>query len=522
MELLWGWVAGATESFSSLRSVTRPYQTDATEFRRFPEPTALALDVGTRRVDGGRTLIGGSPMRLLRLSERGAAVVDAWTTGRPVGPSAGEQRLARRLVDAGVFHPVADPTRCPDLTVDVVIPVRDDTTVFDTIVSVARSGPRQIVVVDDASVDADAVARAVAAGVAEVDVPVRLERRRSRGGPGPARNSGWTDLDGDVVAFVDAGVVPEGDWLRLLLSHFVDDAVAAVAPRVRARPHDEAAPSWLDAYEAARSPLDMGPSPARVAPGTRVSYVPTAALAVRRDALVAVGGFDERLRFGEDVDLVWRLVAAGHDVRYEPAAEVTHPNRGSWGALARQRFSYGSSAAVLDGSHPGAVSPVAVNPWSLASWAAAALGGRRGVVAGAIVGAGSTAALVPRLQGRVDDPTGEALRLGGVGHLRAGAALARTCLRPWIWPLVAAACLSRRARRLLLAVAVGVPASEWVAARPRLDPLRWTVARLVDDAAYSAGVWAGCGRRRRWGAVIPTLTRGPWLGSKRPSHDASD
>ena len=53
---------------------------------------------------------------------------------------------------------------------------------------------------------------------------------------------------------------------------------------------------------------------------TRVAYVPTAALLVRRAALG--DGFDESLRNGEDVDLVWRLIEAGWRVRYEPAVQV--------------------------------------------------------------------------------------------------------------------------------------------------------------------------------------------------------
>ena len=44
------------------------------------------------------------------------------------------------------------------------------------------------------------------------------------------------------------------------------------------------------------SPLDLGTEPARVASGTRVSYVPSAALVARTDALRSNGGFDDALR----------------------------------------------------------------------------------------------------------------------------------------------------------------------------------------------------------------------------------
>ncbi|HXR54921.1 MAG TPA: hypothetical protein VN793_07720, partial [Acidimicrobiales bacterium] len=82
--------------------------------------------------------------------------------------------------------------------------------------------------------------------------------------------------------------------------------MALVAPRVVT----PTGPSWLARYEAARSPLDLGPIEGKVAPGGRVSYVPSAAIVLRR-AAAAQMCFDERLEAGEDVDLVWRLVEAG-------------------------------------------------------------------------------------------------------------------------------------------------------------------------------------------------------------------
>jgi hypothetical protein len=42
--------------------------------------------------------------------------------------------------------------------------------------------------------------------------------------------------------------------------------------------------------------------------------------------------------------------------------------------------------------------------------------------------------------------------------------------------------------------------AEWIERRPRLDPLRWTAARIIEDVAYGCGVWVGCIRSR---AVAP-------------------
>ena len=124
-------------------------------------------------------------------------------------------------------------------------------------------------------------------------------------------------------------------------AHFADAEVVAVAPRVRSQAGDG---SVLERYERGRSPLDLGAAEARVAPATRVAYVPSALLVVRRSALEQVGGFDPALRTGEDVDLVWRLVEAGGVVRYEPAVLAWHPPRPGWRAWVGQRVGYGRSA----------------------------------------------------------------------------------------------------------------------------------------------------------------------------------
>ena len=73
-------------------------------------------------------------------------------------------------------------------------------------------------------------------------------------------------------------------------------------------------------------------------------YVPSAALIVRTE----LAHFDEALRYGEDVDLVWRLRDAGWRVVYEPDVIVGHDQHHT---LSR-RFRYGTSAEPLRRRHP--------------------------------------------------------------------------------------------------------------------------------------------------------------------------
>ncbi len=240
-------------------------------------------------------------------------------------------------------------------------------------------------------------------------------------------------------------------------------------------------------------------------------YVPTAALVVRRQALADAGGFDEGLRFGEDVDLVWRLGRMGWRVRYEPSAAVSHPARRDPGAWARQRYEYGRSAAPLAARHGRAVAPAAMSPWTAAAWGLAAAGHP---AAAAGVAAATTAALTRRA-GR-DPVTARTLAgLALAGNLRAAAGLATAVRRAWLPPAAVVAYVSARWMRTAApSMAVGAalvipPLVEWATdrfdglGRPGLGPLRWSALRLADDLAYQTGVWAGVIETRSVAALLP-------------------
>ena len=450
-----------------------------------------------------RVWVGGAPLRLFRVTDRGDAVLAellaAGGAGRGAGRGArrGAGRedeaavagLLDRLILTGAAHPVpaGGGDRSPGRgEVTVVVPVRDRAGGLPEVLGALGGGTAGVVVVDDGSRDPDAVVVAARAHGASV---VRHDRPR---GPAGARNAGLAAVRTELVAFVDSDVVCARGWLEPLLALLADPRVALVAPRVRST----GGSGLLAGYEAEHSPLDLGPDPAPVRPRSRVPYVPAAALVGRAPALRELGGFDESLRFGEDVDLVWRLGEAGHLVRYEPAALVHHQPRPDWPGWAAQRFAYGSSAAELDRRHPGAVAPVVCSGWSAAAWALAASGSP---VLGAVLGAGSAVALARKLP---DVPPMAAASLALRGHLGAGRQLARAVVRPW-WPVaLAAAAVSPGARRVAAAALAG-----------RLlgghDPVAHRFVALADDAAYGAGVWWGAWRARRPGPLLPAFPAWP-------------
>jgi mycofactocin system glycosyltransferase len=466
----------------------------------------------TRRFGpGGRLVLGGSPRRLIRLSDAGASLLDRIGAGEALSASAGRVVVLDRLVRAGILQPDpvegSAPSSAQDVT--VVVPVRDDPDGVGTLLRSLRgsgSVPAGVVVVDDGSADPARLHRSV--HDAQGSLQVELVRRDRSGGPAAARNAGIARVDTELVALLDADCVVGADWLGPLLAQLSDDDVAIVAPRVvaagAAAARRDGSSSRRERYEAACSPLDLGRRAGEVRPGARLSYVPSAALLARRQVLGSLGGFDESMRVGEDVDLVWRAVDAGHRVRYEPSARVEHRVRPTWSAWARQRAGYGRSAASLDERHPGQVAPAVCSRWSLVLWLLAVSGHP---LAATSIGAATTAALARSLEGL---PLAEVARLGAHGHLSAGRQLARAALRVW-WPLLlAGSIVSRRVRRVAVVCAAVGAASAWSDAsdRSRVELTPWELAAisLVDDAAYGAGVWQGCWHRRSWRALLPRLS----------------
>jgi mycofactocin system glycosyltransferase len=463
-----------------------------------PVPPGFRLrpDPGLRSLEGGTVLLGGSPYRLLRLSPAGVRQVAAWWDGAPVPDSPAARALARRLLDTGMAHPdpvpaggpVRDSAPAPG-DVTVVIPVRDRVPELGRCLAGLRGS--RVIVVDDGSADAAAVASAAATGGA------RCIRRPASGGPGAARNTGLSAAGTALVAFLDSDCVPQPGWLDPLLPHFADPAVGAVAPRIVSH---EANGGWLARYEGISSALDMGPAESIVRPGAKVPYVPAAALVVRTAA--AGEGFAAGMPVGEDVDFVWRLAARGWHVRYEPRGTVAHQHRVTLRRWVARRVDYGTSAAPLELRHPGTVPALSMSGWSAAAWAAAITGYPE---AGAVIMGTAAVLLARRLAGVTSGAWPLAGRLAGGGTAAAGLLLGRAISRAW-WPAALPAAIAvRRLRLPLAALVLAPPVLGWRERRPPMDPARYVAARLLDDAAYSIGVWRGCLRHRTARPLLPLL-----------------
>lgn len=447
------------------------------------EPFPLGVDVELApdvRRPAPAVLFGGMPPRMMRLSTRGADLVSALGT-RPVSDGA-SARLARRLTDAGLAIP--RPRVVPvGLDVTVVIPVRDRAReLADCLASLGRR--HRVVVVDDGSQDSDAVARVCR------DHGAGLVRREVSGGPAAARNAGLRTATTELVAFIDSDCLPGPRAIESLAVHFADPLTAGVAPRIVSA-----------ASGRGSSLLDLGTRPAPVHPRSAVSYVPAAAVVFRRAALGS--GYDERLRYGEDVDLVWRLVEAGWRIRYEPSVEVEHRDPTAVLGRMRRRFSYGTSVGPLERAHPGAIGHLAIGLGPACTIGGLLLGAP-GLAAGAW--AVSATRLYWRLR-PLGIGAGFALWLSLVQVLNAWLGLGRWCTTFGV-PLAVGAALGGRRSGARRARWVGVLLVGSALVASRLGPdgasRRVLVDGLLGELAYGLGVVTGCARSR---AIAPLLPR---------------
>ena len=196
-------------------------------------------------------------------------------------------------------------------------------------------GGWELILVDNASTD-DTSSR-IRAFAATTPFPVR-SARAPIAGLGRARNVGIAHACGRILAFTDDDCYPRPDYLRMLVEVFGQHRVGFVGGRVVLYDPTDARVSIRDAEAA----IDIEPRsflPAGVMQGAN--------MAVLREVVQAIGGFDPRLGAGtpcvggEDLEFVARAAWAGWAGRFDPRPVVAHHHGRKPGADAeRQQRGY--------------------------------------------------------------------------------------------------------------------------------------------------------------------------------------
>ena len=191
----------------------------------------------------------------------------------------------------------------------------------------------EVVVPDDAGTE-DAQ-RVVERAAATARTPVRYVPVEGCHGPAAARNAGWRAARARIIAFTDDDCIPSAGWLRAGLAAFTPEVTGVQGRLIVPQPP---------------VPTDYEKNAGRLAEGEFV----TANCFYRRDALAAVGGFDERFRVAwrEDSDLFFTLCERGGTFRRAPDAVVVHPVRPGRFAVSLREQRKSMFNALLYKKHP--------------------------------------------------------------------------------------------------------------------------------------------------------------------------
>jgi O-antigen biosynthesis protein len=176
-----------------------------------------------------------------------------------------------------------------------------------------------------------------------------------------ARNAGIAASGGEIVAFIDDDAVPEPTWLTYLIGPFSDGQIAAAGGYVIGR--NGISFQWKGRtvdVEAQTEDLPLPADDPLVFGGTPVRAIKTEGtnMAVRRNVLAALGGFDPAFHFYlDETDLNMRLGQAEHRTAIVPLAQVHHgfaeSERRFANRVPRDLRQIGASLAVYLRKHDG-------------------------------------------------------------------------------------------------------------------------------------------------------------------------
>ena len=191
----------------------------------------------------------------------------------------------------------------------------------------------EIVVVDDGSTD-DTVA-----GISTAFPETVLVRHDENRGFAAACNTGVARASHGIVVLLNNDVVATEPFLDPLLTHFRDEQVFAVNPRVYQAGEDRPGGGLVrGTMHCGLLRLRWAESESMRETGGLTLYANGAATAVSRDKYLSLGGFDRLYApfYSEDLDLSYRAYQRGWVVRYEPESRLTHDHGATIGARFEQ------------------------------------------------------------------------------------------------------------------------------------------------------------------------------------------
>jgi glycosyltransferase involved in cell wall biosynthesis len=302
----------------------------------------------------------------LRVGKRSGAWVFVRVRGTPLGwiklpPALRSRRLdpqelmreatrhhAVRIMDLLCAHAEApDASRLPSIS--VIVCTRDHPDVLrrqlDSLMRLRYAAAHEVIVVDNAP-------RSPETRVACEAYPSVRYVLEPTPGLDFARNAGLHAARHDVVAYTDDDAAVDPGWLSAIGANYVDPGVHCVTGLTLPMELRTRAQHWFEVYGGMQRGFERRTFRplARWTPFHPLGSGAFGAgvnMTMRRDAMLALGGFDPALdtgsltRGGGDLDAMARIIRAGGTLVYEPRAVVWHQHRKTMRELRNQMWDYG-------------------------------------------------------------------------------------------------------------------------------------------------------------------------------------
>lgn len=206
----------------------------------------------------------------------------------------------------------------------------------------------EVLVINDGSSDStpDIIAEF---GVRLISIP--------NGGLSNARNIGWQNARGPIVAYLDDDAAPDPHWLAFLVSGLLSSDCAGIGGPNISPLQDNFVAQCVD-----HSPGN----PTHVLIDDReAEHLPGCNMAFWRHRIAAIGGFDATFRIaGDDVDFCWRLQDQGWTLGFSAGAVVWHHRRDTVKTYWKQQMNYGRAEAMLERKWPAKYNVAGHLTWS--------------------------------------------------------------------------------------------------------------------------------------------------------------
>ncbi len=208
------------------------------------------------------------------------------------------------------------------MKVSIVLPVfNSESTISECLSSLVHQSKKasEIIVVDDGSTDSTVKKAKLFSGI-------KLIELKKNQGRSKARNAGLKKARFELVFFAEADAVYSENFLEECVRAFSDEKVGGVIGRQEVWNSIDS--TWTKCKQAERKAAFR-------------HYKPFSAWMYLRSVLIEVGGFDENLDFGEDVDLANRVKKKGYKLAFASKAVWKHREPTSLLALCKRQWRFG-------------------------------------------------------------------------------------------------------------------------------------------------------------------------------------